>query len=58
MYVPYKSLNISGLVECFQISYLKINNKIYKNYLVGIENNNFQINGTDCLLNSKLLEDI
>ena len=58
MYVPYKALNRYGLIECFKIKYLKINNQIFTNYLVGISNNEFNINGSDVLLNYKLMEDI
>ena len=58
MYVPYKALNKTGLIECFSIKYLKINEQIYNNYLVGVADNNFHINGTPCLLNSHILEEI
>lgn len=58
MYVPYKTLNRYGLIECFKIKYLKINNQIFTNYLIGISNNEFNINGSDVLLNYKLMEDI
>ena len=58
MYVPYKALNHSGLVACFKIDYIIINNKKYTNYLVGITNNTFNLNGSECLLNSKFLEDL
>ncbi len=58
MYVPYKALNRYGLIECFKIKYLKINNQIFTNYLIGISNNEFNINGSDVLLNYKLMEDI
>ena len=56
IYVPYKALNYSGLVECFSIKDLIINNKILDNYLVGISNN--EIIDSDCLLNYKIMEDI
>ena len=58
MYVPYKALNKYGLIECFKIKYLKINKQIFTNYLVGISNSEFNLNGSDCLLNYKLMEDI
>ena len=40
------------------LKYLKINNQIFTNYLIGISNNEFNINGSDVLLNYKLMEDI
>ena len=58
MYVPYKALNKYGLIECFKIKYLKINKQIFTNYLIGISNDEFNINGSDVLLNYKLMEDI
>ena len=58
MYVPYKALNKYGLIECFKIKYLKVNNQIFTNYLVGISNDEFNLNGADVLLNYKLMEDI
>ena len=58
MYVAYKALNKHGLIECFKIKYLKVNNKIFTNYLIGISNEDFALNGADVLLNYNLLEDI
>ena len=55
IYVPFKSLNNNGLVECFPIKYININNVILTNYMVGIINN---ISDSDCLLNYKIMEDI
>ena len=56
IFVPYKALNYSGIIECFSIKYLVINKKILENYLVGISNN--EITDGDCLLNYKIMEDI
>ena len=58
MYVPYKALNKTGVLECYKIDYLKINNKVFKNYLVGVSKGEFNLDNIDCLLNYKLLEDI
>lgn len=58
IYVPYKALNKKGLVKCYKINYLKVNNQIFKNYLVGLAEDDFNLNGTDCLLNYKLMEDL
>ena len=58
MYIPYKALNKYGLIECFKIKYLIVNNQIFTNYLVGISNDEFNLNGADVLLNYKLMEDI
>lgn len=56
--VPYKALNKRGILKCYKINYIKVNNQIFKNYLVGLSDDNFLVNGTDVLLNYKLMEDI
>lgn len=58
MYVPFNSLNNHGLLECFKPKYIIINNKIYNNYLVGLSDNKINIDGVDCLLNYKLMEEL
>lgn len=58
IYVPFKALNKKGLLKCFKIDYIKVNNQILKNYLIGISDDSFNLNGADCLLNYKLMEDI
>lgn len=58
IYVPYKALGYQGLVSCYKIKYIKINNQIFKNYLVGLIPDKINLNGSDCLLNYKLMEDI
>ena len=58
IYVPYKVVGYSGLVECFSIRYLKINNSILNNYLVGIIPDEMNKISMDCLLNYKIMEDI
>ena len=58
IYVPFKSLNKKGLIECFSIKYIRINNQTFSHYLIGISDDKFNINGVDCLLNYKLMEDI
>ena len=58
IYVPYKVVGYQGLINCYKINYIKINNQIFDNYLVGIVPEKISLNGADCLLNSKLMEDI
>ncbi|MEG1288372.1 MAG: sigma-E processing peptidase SpoIIGA [Bacilli bacterium] len=58
IYVPYKALNKTGILSCISIKYIEINNKIFTNYLVGISNDTFNIEGINCILNNKLLEDL
>ena len=58
IYVPFRALNKRGLVECFAINYIEINHQRFKNYLVGIAEDKFNIEGVNCLLNNHLLEEI
>lgn len=58
MYVPFNSLNHHGLLECIKPKYLEIDNKELKNYLIGLSDTSFKLNGIECLLNYKILEDI
>ena len=58
MYVPFHSLNHHGLLECIKPKYIMINNIKLTNYLIGLSEESFKLNGVDCLLNYKILEDI
>lgn len=58
IYVPFKALNKTGLVKCYPIKYIKINNQIFNNYLVGIAENKLELEGIDCILNYKLMEEL
>ena len=58
MYVTYKTVGYQGLIECFSIRYIKVNNQVFNNYLVGLVPEKINLNGSDCLLNYKLMEDI
>lgn len=58
MYVPYNSLNHHGLIECIKPKYIIVNDKKLVNYLIGLSEESFKLNGIDCLLNYKILEDI
>ena len=58
IYVPYKTVGYQGLIKCFSIKYIKISNQVFKNYLIGLVPEKINLNGSDCLLNYKLMEDI
>lgn len=58
MYIPYNALNHHGLLECIKPKYILINNQKLTNYLIGLSEESFHLNGVDCLLNYKILEDI
>ena len=58
VYVPYKTINGSGVLKCIKPLNIKINGKIFNNYLIGLSEDKFNIDGVDCLLNYKLLEEL
>ncbi len=58
MYIPYNTLNHHGLLQCIKPKYIMINNHKLTNYLIGLSEESFKLNGIDCLLNYKILEDI
>ncbi len=57
MYVPFNSLNNHSLLECVKPKKILINNKELDNYLIGFSEISFKLNGIECLLNYKILED-
>ena len=56
IYVPYNVLNNHGLLSCINPKYVEIDNKIVEKVLIGIMDNNINIDGVDCILNTKILE--
>lgn len=54
IYVPYVSLNSESILKCIKIDKIVINNHIFKNYLLGLSNRKFRIDGVNCLLHSKM----
>ena len=58
MYVPFTGVNKTGLLKCFSIKFIEINKQKFKNYLIGISDGDINIEGSDCILNGKLMEDL
>ena len=58
IYVPYMSLNNRSILKCLKTDKIIINNHIFKNYLVGISNEKFKIDGINCLLHSSMKGDL
>lgn len=56
LFVPFNSLNNHGLLECIKGGRLVIDNKEYDNFLIGISNNNFFMDGIDCIINENIME--
>ncbi len=57
-YVPFQSLNNNNLLKCLKPEWIEIKNKKYKNYLLGISDKKFHLDGVECILNNKLMEDL
>lgn len=57
IYIPYNTVDNTGLLKAFKINKIIINNKeINKKVIVALSNKPFKINGVDMLLNKAYLE--
>lgn len=54
--LPYQALNYVGVVKCFKIDYLLLNEKKWDNVYLGIMENSFGMDGVDFLLHRKMME--
>lgn len=54
IYTPYKSLNNEGILKCLKPDKLFIDKKEFNNYLIGISNDKFKIDGVNCILHSNM----
>ena len=57
IYVPYKALNTSGVIECVKPDKLFINKKEINNCLIGISKDKFELE-ENCILPNKLKEEL
>lgn len=58
IYVPYKALNTSGVIPCIIPDSVIINNKVFKNCLIGFSTSKFSLSGASCILPNKFKEDL
>lgn len=58
IYVPYKALNTEGVIKCILPDKVLINNKEFKNCLIGLSTDKFSLNGVSCILPNKFKEDL
>jgi stage II sporulation protein GA (sporulation sigma-E factor processing peptidase) len=58
IYVPYKALNTNGVIKCILPDKVIINNKEFKNCLIGLSNDKFSLNGVSCILPNTFKEDL
>ncbi len=54
--VPFKALNNSGIINCFKPDKLIINNREYKDLLIGLSTNSLNLCGCRCILPNILAE--
>lgn len=58
IYVPYKALNTSGVIPCIRPDKVIINQKEFKNCLIGFAKDKFQLHGLNCILPNKFKEEL
>ncbi len=58
MLVPIDTVNSHSLITCFKPQKIYLNTRELKNYLVGLSEKSFKLNGVGCLLNYQILEEI
>lgn len=58
IYVPYNTLQNHGLLKCYKGGMLIINNRTARNFLIGISEEKIGLEGVDCIINNKILEEI
>lgn len=57
MYVPINTVNKTSLLECISIKSIRVDNKEYQNYLLGLSDTFVGFDGVECLLNYHLMEE-
>ncbi len=58
LYVPYKALNTEGIIKCFKPDRVIINDKLFKNCLIGLSKERFSLDDIDCILPNTFKEDL
>ena len=56
IYVPFNSLNHHSLLKCITPKYILVNNHKFTNFLIGISEDKFHLDGVKCILNYKIME--
>ena len=54
IYTPYESLNNIGIIKCLKIDKLYVDKKEFNNYLIGLSNDKFRIDGINCILHNSM----
>ena len=56
IYVPFKTLNNSGIIECIKVKKVFVNKVLINDVLIGLSDSNFNMDNIDCLLNNQIKE--
>ena len=56
IYIPFKTINSTGIIKCFIPDKLIINDNMYDNYIVGISTNKLNLSGCRCILPNNIVE--
>ena len=54
IYTPYESLNNVGVIKCLSVDKIFVDQKEFKNYLIGLSNDKFRIEGINCILHNSM----
>lgn len=58
IYVPYKALNTSGIIPCIRADKVIVNQKEFKNCLIGLAKDKLEVPGINCILPNKFKEEL
>ena len=58
LHVPFQTLNNNGIIKCFKVDKVVIEDKEYHDLLIGLSKDKFHIEGVDCILPNKIKEEI
>lgn len=54
IYTPYNTLNHDGIIKCIKVDKIYINKYEFNNYLVGLSEEEFKIDGINCILHNSM----
>lgn len=58
VYVPYKALNTTGVIKCYKVDKVIVEEKEFSNCLVGISKDKITIDGVECILPNIFKEEL
>ena len=58
VYVPYKALNTTGVIKCYKVDKVIVEEKEFSNCLVGISKDKIAIDGVECILPNIFKEEL